>query len=1007
MHATRLAVSLLLVSSPALSQSLVRDINQESTWSDSDSDPVHLANTGGLSFFTVDDGLHGRELLVSDGSVGGTRVFDLYGGFYGSEPEDPVVFGDRLVFSAVAPGPKRSVWISDGTPEGTFSLTESWPDFSLETEAHEVISVVDDRIHFVAEGTFPEPNVLGISDGTARGTGSLGVAADGLLGVAGGLQFSLVDNEIWRSDGTVAGTVFLKWVGSSVAPRGEALGLFFYSANHMSELVLWRSDGTPSGTFPLLDTSLSGVGPNPESGFAELNGMVYFNARDAAFGRELWMTDGSAAGSSLAFELAPGPTDGLESFGLFPVVSSIGGSLYLHGTGPSFTTSPYASDGTLAGTVMLSSGNLWDGFWSLGDGRAAYTEVGPWGGGNILFVTDGTLEGTGAVLQNHSWGLAAVAEGSYLYFDYAGNDLWKTDGTPGGASLVAAAGSFSTTGSDRFLLEGLGGVWFGDNAGNGFELWRTDGTSAGTLEFDMNQNQVTHGSNPSDLVGLGDLVYFAAEDGEDRELWVSDGTELGTFEIDIWPGPGSSNPRDLVAWNGRVYFGAEDPVSDRAELFVTDGTPQGTVVAVNKLYGDDSLVATDTALYFQRGWGSGPYELWVTDGFTSHHVAGIVNPQDPEPFGDRLAFFLQDWPSTDTDLWITDGTEAGTYKLWDDARSFVAVGDKAVFRSNDVLYVTDGTPEGTSGFQDPATSYFFVPIGDVAIGLGDGALWRTDGTTAGTFEVFTKPSGTKLVWPGVGAGHHCYFWVWGDDTGPVLWRTDGTVAGTLPIDHPEILQPSPVSPGDYRGDPGATGSGTAIAVQIGDATHGREIWIHNPDDTFMLPELVPGSGGAPSSHFTRAGDHVFFLSDAGGVGSELFSFPFSEAGAWVAETYGPGCGSEQVIQLGLDGVPEPAGAASFEVRYAPASAPVAIQYALTKLALPLGQGCEWQLGLPFWSLPLGVADASGSYSLPLTWPSEPILIGLPLYFQALVADPGIAWLDGWALTNGLEVRGAP
>jgi ELWxxDGT repeat protein len=55
----------------------------------------------------------------------------------------------------------------------------------------------------------------------------------------------------------------------------------------------------------LLDINHIGAGSNPAN-LANVNGVLYFQANDGTHGRELWMSDGSVAGTSLVKDIAPG-----------------------------------------------------------------------------------------------------------------------------------------------------------------------------------------------------------------------------------------------------------------------------------------------------------------------------------------------------------------------------------------------------------------------------------------------------------------------------------------------------------------------------------------------------------------------------------------------------------------------------------------------------------------------------------------------------------------------------
>src|SRR5262245_61264203 len=92
----------------------------------------------------------------------------------------------------------------------------------------------------------------------------------------------------------------------------------------------------------------------------------------------------------------------------------------------------------------------------------------------------------------------------------------------------------------------------GTSLGN--ELWSSDGTPGGTvLARDINP---FGNGDPDWLRDVGATLFFSADDGVNgRELWRSDGTLAGTVMVkDIRPGPGSSDPTWLVAFGGALYF---------------------------------------------------------------------------------------------------------------------------------------------------------------------------------------------------------------------------------------------------------------------------------------------------------------------------------------------------------------------------------------------------------------------------------------------------------------------
>ncbi len=152
------------------------------------------------------------------------------------------------------------------------------------------------------------------SDGTEAGTilvkdiapGSVGaVRADydvpNLVDLNGTLLFTADDGvhgkELWKTDGTLDGTVLVadlhagkassEFVGAMVASNGLA---FFDLQGE-----LWKTDGTADGTQLVKDIDAA----FNAGSFATFNGLLYFNGLDAAGSFGLWRTDGTAEGTRM------------------------------------------------------------------------------------------------------------------------------------------------------------------------------------------------------------------------------------------------------------------------------------------------------------------------------------------------------------------------------------------------------------------------------------------------------------------------------------------------------------------------------------------------------------------------------------------------------------------------------------------------------------------------------------------------------------------------------------
>ncbi len=143
----------------------------------------------------------------------------------------------------------------------------------------------------------------------------------------------------------------------------------------------------------------------------------------------------------------------------------------------------------------------------------------------------------------------------------AGDELWVSDGTAGGTQLLRdiAPGSISSNPANLMRVGDL--LYFtADDGTTGQELWRTDGTPAGTVLVKDVDPRLGVGSSIEPLAAFGDrLVFSATTAATGRELWLSDGTTAGTaLAVEIAPGVNSAEVHSAATIGGRIVFNGND-----------------------------------------------------------------------------------------------------------------------------------------------------------------------------------------------------------------------------------------------------------------------------------------------------------------------------------------------------------------------------------------------------------------------------------------------------------------
>ena len=432
-------------------------------------------------------------------------------------------------------------------------------------------------------------NLLCVTDGTTAGTmgisnlgGSTNISAiipakDFVYVVTSDITFSPTasTDKIWKSDGTTAGTslVYAFQATAGFTNMGiyysvsshtknysvEENTLYFSAYDTTNGKELWKTDGTAAGTIMIKDIK-AGIGNSQSSGFCKIPSTTLFIAQSVGLESKLWKTDGTTAGTEQISVAEP-------FFIVNQDMVKLGNKVifFAHNTVDGYE--PYVSDGTAAGTFMLKNINP--------TGNSLTTQamglhlkmtdkycffIANNGTTNALWRTDGTIDGTIEVIPNVTNGISdagySTSDAENLWFiNYLNNNasqqLYKSNGTVEGSSLI-----HSTLSYPQNLTTYKGAAWFQSKdiaALYNAEVWRSDGLNVNTgLALDI--ANLSASSDPYSFFELNNKLYFFAKNGSTHNLY----QYTGDFTFN---GSLSNDWNNKTNWNSLLKPGITDEVT--------------------------------------------------------------------------------------------------------------------------------------------------------------------------------------------------------------------------------------------------------------------------------------------------------------------------------------------------------------------------------------------------------------------------------------------------------------
>lgn len=848
-----------------LSASMVTDLNTRTDGSY----PTDMANLNGKLYFMAVDNAHQMDLF-QNGANGPTMIKTImaidpgYNSGSGQYVSHMTVAGNRLFFLV-----QDQLWTSDGTATGTKSLGAA--GFYRLTANEPSTLAFNGDFYFTS-----------YSDANGR--------------------------ELWKSDGTSVtrvntGTSALD-ESSPQLVAGNGV-MYFVAGNSTDGESIWQTDGTTTQALNLGSTPFASI-----RGLTAVNGALDFfaNTPSSTYPANPFYLYQYSNGTTAKID----STTAFNPYSYFET-AAVNNQLFFTAEPPSsYSTNLWTVSGT--GTPQIQSlGSAAEGFGQSlhnANGRLVFL-----GSDRTLWTSDGTTAGTKSlgVSSYDSQVLSPQESATYngsLYFEVktlipaaSGLDfqLWRTDGTS--AELVKDFGSTAGEYANyRFYPTIAGNTLYlaAGDADHGVELWQSDGSAAGTsLVADIYTNTLS--SYPQRLTDVNGTLYFTARTGLDPlngqppQLFKSDGTAAGTSVVPGTPSLGGYGLLRPTNVSGTLFYIRVDPSTNDTQLWKTDGTTSKEVYGFGS-GGVDQVIAVGNTVFvsfFKNGVGG---ELWAFDqsatlATTSNSAPLMTNigVGSNVVFNGKLYF-----ASYGGHLWVSDGTAAGTHRANlgnPDTNVTNLMVDKNTlsFFDGQQLWKTDGTtatlaasigsfyrvtPIDVNGTLYFVTADYYDYYGSTL------SLWKSD--TGGATRIATVPVSGLDFGNSLGnmavVGNRLFFDVYvngGREITKELWTSDGTTAGTQMVKHFEgiygFYNPNYVSP-----DP-LTSLDGKLYFTAKDSGRDSELWESDGTaaGTYMVQNIFPNNpygAIAYDPELTVSNGRLYFSANDGTHGYELWAF---------------------------------------------------------------------------------------------------------------------------------------
>lgn len=632
-------------------------------------------------YFKADDGDSGNELFKFDGTNPPELVADLWTGPQytwsnipaSSSPENFVVVGDYLYFTASHKDLGTELWIYDGVDPP--KVIDIYNGSSSSSPAN--LTIFQGDLYLTARST----GWNGIGTYTFKVEGenfttfggalnSMFVFGDDLYYWSWSYDGSTYANRLWQYNGIDEPNAVLDANNSQIKNTSYFFDPAVIFDNHIvfpattddgQELVKYDGTNTPTSfdLYPGLDQNGNQNNSFPRN-LKVIDGKLYFNAVDATKGKELWIYDGTNQpevidvvpgedGNGNPLESNPTPHLGYNGDVLFSAdTEDEGVELWKYdGTNaPSIVKDIYRGKKESSGDLVANNSNPSD--FNLYNGTLYFRATNE--NGSELWIYGEAPDNGIDVIGNSisiTNGDDTPDEADYTDFGSESFRTFTIENT-GVEDLTIAGVYFSGTDQSNFrITNGAGISTLPPNGSTELELYLntcTPGTYTDTVVIynnDCNKDPFTFkisrtvaevpdgpcnmatrfanlspddpyysGSNPDNFALMNGKMYFSATGTEGSKLWEYDGSDLTQVENQNF-----SSPSRLFIINNELHFTANGPSG--FGFWKYDGiNPPSEVfnLATAGLYSYFNFSVFDDKIYFLSSSSSHPQTYWVYDG---------------------------------------------------------------------------------------------------------------------------------------------------------------------------------------------------------------------------------------------------------------------------------------------------------------------------------------------------------------------------------------------------------